>query len=140
MHGGEINNLRQCPHKVFQFVREVRSGEAGKFPFIFAKSNVTVRDRKFKSFFHKKFAVMGKEENSGHEYGRRILRVVFGFVQYVFQIFFGLVYRGNKECMPPIKDLLLLESASTIAMKIRSGKVSLVWWLKTVLTAFKDTK
>lgn len=65
-----------------------------------------------------------KADNSCQEYGRRILKVVFGFVQYVFQIFFGLVYRGNKECMPPIKDLLLLESASTIAMKIRSGKVT----------------
>lgn len=67
---------------------------------------------------------MGKADNSGQEYGRRFLKMVFGIVQYVFQIFFGLVYRGSKECMPPIKDLGLLESASTIAMKIRSGKVS----------------
>lgn len=87
---------------------------------------MTEEDRTLKSFFHRKFGVMGnKADNSCQEYGRRILKMVFGFVQYVFQIFFGLVYRGNKECMPPIKDLLLLESASTIAMKIRSGKVSL---------------
>lgn len=54
MHGGEINSLRRCPHKVFQFVREVRSREAGKFPVISAKSNVTVQKRKFKGFFIEK--------------------------------------------------------------------------------------
>ncbi|ERL84449.1 hypothetical protein D910_01881 [Dendroctonus ponderosae] len=64
-------------------------------------------------------------ENSWNDYGRRISKVIFAFVEYVFQVLFGLVYGGGaKQSMPPIEDLLLLESASTIALKIRTQKIT----------------
>lgn len=68
---------------------------------------------------------MDKSENgTPNDYGRRILQVVFGFMECIFQFLFGLIYRGKKESMPPIQDLLLLESATTIAFKIRSKKIT----------------
>lgn len=72
---------------------------------------------------------MGKGDKTWNDYGRRVTRVIFGFVECIFQLLFGLVYGGRKECMPPIKDLLLLESASSIALKIRTRKVSLMYFL-----------
>lgn len=67
---------------------------------------------------------MGENNHALRDYGRRISKVIFGLIEVFFHRLFTIVYGRNKESMPPIKDLLLLESATTIAFKIRSKKVS----------------
>nr|CAI5834509.1 unnamed protein product [Callosobruchus analis] len=67
---------------------------------------------------------MGKDNsNSLKHYTRQVFRVVYGIVELLFHKLFGLIY-GKGQCMPPIKDLILLDSATTLALKIRTRKVS----------------
>ncbi|XP_076275159.1 fatty-acid amide hydrolase 2 [Rhynchophorus ferrugineus] len=66
---------------------------------------------------------MGKD-NAFREYARRITKVIFGLLEVFFHWLFAIVYGRNKESMPPIKDILLLESATSIALKIRNKKIS----------------
>lgn len=54
---------------------------------------------------------------------KQTLKILHGLIDVLFHWLFGLVYGKNGKTMPPIKDLLLLESASSIAFKIRTGKV-----------------
>lgn len=58
------------------------------------------------------------------QFSRQVLKVIFGIIDIVFHKLFELVYGKKGKCMPPISDLLLLESATTIAYKIRTRKVS----------------
>lgn len=67
---------------------------------------------------------MGKS-GSVKAYGRSVFRVVHGVFEMFFHWLFGLVYGGKQKTMPPISDLLLLESATSLAHKIRTKKVIL---------------
>ncbi|XP_066259735.1 fatty-acid amide hydrolase 2 [Euwallacea similis] len=135
--GGKINNRPQrCRHKTSQFVREVRRREFAKFLAAIAKSNVTVQEKHSRPIFQSKFLNMGKVD--WRDYSRRLLNVVFSFIQYLFQLFFGIVYGGEKESMPSIKDVLLLDSASTIAMKIRTGKITSEQVLDSFIERIKE--
>lgn len=51
------------------------------------------------------------------------LRIFYGIIDVFFHWLFTLVYGKKGKTMPAISDLLLLESASSIALKIRNGKV-----------------
>lgn len=64
------------------------------------------------------------EKSLLRRYARATLRVAQGVIEVLVHWLFGLVYGGPGRSMPPIKDLLLLDSASTVALKIRTGKVS----------------
>lgn len=55
---------------------------------------------------------------------KQSFKILFTIVDVFFHWLFGLVYGKNGESMPAINDLLLLESASSIAFKIRTGKVT----------------
>ncbi|KAL1497434.1 hypothetical protein ABEB36_008408 [Hypothenemus hampei] len=81
---------------------------------------------------------MGKSRNTWNNYVRRVVKVIFGIVEHLFQLFFRLVNGGTKECMPPIKDLLLLDSASTIAMKIRTKKITSEQVLDSFINRIKE--
>jgi hypothetical protein len=59
-------------------------------------------------------------------------RLLFRVVEVVSNVLFWVVYHGSGEKMPPIQNLLLLDTATAIAHKIRTRKVSL--WLKVLLT------
>ncbi|GLV34494.1 uncharacterized protein CBL_09742 [Carabus blaptoides fortunei] len=52
--------------------------------------------------------------------------IIHSFVEAVMRFLLRLVYGGPGERMPPIKNLLLLESASSLALKIRTKKISSV--------------
>jgi len=56
--------------------------------------------------------------------------LVFRIVEVLSNVFFWVVYHGSGEKMPPIQNLLLLDTATAIAHKIRTRKVSL--WLKAL--------
>lgn len=64
------------------------------------------------------------EKSLLRQYTRATLRIVQGVIDVVVHWLFGFVYGGRGQSMPPIKDLILLDSASSIALKIRTGKVS----------------
>ncbi|XP_074040360.1 fatty-acid amide hydrolase 2 isoform X1 [Leptinotarsa decemlineata] len=67
---------------------------------------------------------MAKNDSSFKVYKRRIIRIVYGIIEMCFHWLFGLVYGGKGKSMPPITDLLLLESATSIALKIRTKKIT----------------
>lgn len=64
------------------------------------------------------------EKSLFRQYARATLRIVQGVIEVVMHWLFGFAYGGPGQSMPPIKDLILLDSATTIAFKIRTGKVS----------------
>ncbi|CAG9767330.1 unnamed protein product [Ceutorhynchus assimilis] len=80
---------------------------------------------------------MGERDES-KSYSHRISKLIFAFVECFFQFLFGLVYGGAKEAMPPIKDLLLLESASAIALKIRTKKITSEQVLDSFIERIKE--
>lgn len=57
------------------------------------------------------------------KYARAGLRIVQGVIEVFVHWLFGIVYGGTGQSMPPIKNLILLDSATTIALKIRTKKV-----------------
>jgi len=57
-------------------------------------------------------------------------RLVFRIVEVISNVLFWVVYHGSGEKMPPIQNLLLLDTATAVAHKIRTRKVSL--WLKAL--------
>lgn len=64
-------------------------------------------------------------------------RILHSFIEVIMRFLLKLVYGGPGERMPPIKNLLLLESASSLALKIRSGKVIVSYFLLTGQQEFK---
>lgn len=50
-------------------------------------------------------------------------RVFHRILELAARLLFSVVYSGSKEKVPPINNMLLLESASSLAQKIRSRKV-----------------
>lgn len=64
------------------------------------------------------------EENSKYKYIRAFSRILHSFVETIMRFLLRLVYGGPGDKMPPIKNLLLLESASSLALKIRTKKIT----------------
>lgn len=71
-------------------------------------------------------------------YVRQALRVLYGILEVFFHWLFGLVYGGDGKSMPPITDLLLLESASSIAYKIRTRKITSVQVLDSFIARIEE--
>lgn len=67
------------------------------------------------------------EKGLVRQYTRAALRIVQGVIEVVVHWLFGFVYGGPGQKMPPIRDLILLDSATTIAFKIRTKKVRAQW-------------
>lgn len=65
---------------------------------------------------------MGKH-STVKTYTRHFLKFIGAFLEIFFHWLFSLVYSGSKISMPPINDLLLLESATSLAHKIRTRKI-----------------
>lgn len=66
---------------------------------------------------------MAAEKSLVKQYARAGLRILQGLIEVFVHWLFGFVYGGPGQSMPPIRDLILLDSASTIAFKIRTKKV-----------------
>lgn len=65
-----------------------------------------------------------KPENWVRKFTKSVTRIVHAFIELVVRCLMQIIYRGPGDSMPPIKDLVLLESASSLALKIRTKKVS----------------
>nr|CAD7577834.1 unnamed protein product [Timema californicum] len=63
------------------------------------------------------------------------MRLSHRFIEMVVRCLLQLIYRGPGEQLPPIQDLLLLDSASALAYKIRTRKIE--HFLETVATRGK---
>lgn len=71
-------------------------------------------------------------------FARRFERLVFRFVEFFFGLLFRLVYRGPGEQVPPIRNLLLLDSATTLALKIRTKKVTSVEVVEAFIARIRE--
>ncbi|XP_044739215.1 fatty-acid amide hydrolase 2 [Chrysoperla carnea] len=64
-----------------------------------------------------------KNESKVKKFKKTVIRVIHGIIEFVIRGLLHLIYRGPGESMPPIKDLILLESATSLAYKIRTKKL-----------------
>lgn len=55
-----------------------------------------------------------------------ILGLFFRTVQLLFHALLGLVYKGSGDVLPPIDNLILMDSATNLAQKIRNRKLTSV--------------
>ncbi|KAK9887732.1 hypothetical protein WA026_000049 [Henosepilachna vigintioctopunctata] len=72
------------------------------------------------------------------KYVRAMYRLIFSVVNVVSHFLFSLTYRQCGEKAPPITDLLLLDSASKIALKIRTKKVKCSDVLESFIARIKQ--
>ncbi|RZC32770.1 fatty-acid amide hydrolase 2 [Asbolus verrucosus] len=72
------------------------------------------------------------------QFTKSLVRIIHGFVELFVHYFFKFVYSGSGQQMPPIKDLLLLESATSIAHKIRTKKITSVQVLESFIDRIKE--
>lgn len=72
---------------------------------------------------------------------KTILNIVHRFVLLLLRfVFKNIIYPGKGQTVPPIKNLLLLEPATTLAMKIRTGKISSVEVVKAFIERIEVSK
>ncbi|ALC41851.1 CG8839 [Drosophila busckii] len=69
---------------------------------------------------------------------RSIGAFIFGLLQTFFRIIFRLIYGTKGEHMPPITDPILLESATSLAKKIRNKELSSVQVLESFIRRVKE--
>lgn len=55
---------------------------------------------------------------------RRVETFLHSLVCFVFRVIVTWIYGEKGQSMPPISDVTLLESATSLALKIRSKKVT----------------
>ncbi|GAB6030623.1 hypothetical protein CHUAL_007483 [Chamberlinius hualienensis] len=60
------------------------------------------------------------------------------FVELISDLIFNFIYKNRKIPLPPIKNLILLESATTIATKIRTRKIKSEEVVKAYVSRIKD--
>lgn len=80
-----------------------------------------ISERIFYKIIKTKAVNMG--DDNIKKFKRTVVKILFNFVQVVCRFMLKIVYGGPGQKMPPIKNLLLLDSASTLALKIRTKKV-----------------
>lgn len=72
------------------------------------------------------------------QYIKATLNILHRFIELVARFIFKLSYGTTGQKMPPIKDLLLLESVTSVAYKIRTRKVSSVQVLHSFIERIKE--
>ncbi|KAK9752772.1 Amidase [Popillia japonica] len=77
---------------------------------------------------------MSDNRSLGRKYYKATLRIVYRMYDFLVRMLFTLIYGKTGKKMPPIRNLLLLDSASTLAYKIRTKKVT----SEEVLNSFID--
>ncbi|KAJ3624711.1 hypothetical protein MTP99_018313 [Tenebrio molitor] len=76
--------------------------------------------------------------NTMRQFFKPFIRIVHGVVEFLVHCLFKVVYCGSGQKMPPIKDLLLLESATSVAHKIRTRKITSVQVLDSFIDRIKE--
>lgn len=64
------------------------------------------------------------DRSLARQYCRATLRILYRLYDFLVKMLFTFIYGKTGRKMPPIRNLLLLDSASTLAYKIRTKKVS----------------
>jgi hypothetical protein len=86
-------------------------------------------------FKYQRFDKKKKMTEKRRSFPKIVLNLIHRFITIVARFIFKNVIYGEKgKVVPPVKNMLLLEPASVLAMKIRTQKVSSV----EVMTAFID--
>ncbi|KAK5641912.1 hypothetical protein RI129_010459 [Pyrocoelia pectoralis] len=78
---------------------------------------------------------MGKNEGAVK---KKIINAIHSFVELLARFFFKLIYGGRGQKMPPVKEPLLLESATSVAYKIRTKRVSSVQVLNLFIQRIEE--
>ncbi|XP_026290516.1 fatty-acid amide hydrolase 2-A [Frankliniella occidentalis] len=65
-------------------------------------------------------------------------RIFHRIVELAARLLFSIIYYGSNEKVPPINNILLLESASSLAFKIRTKKVSSVEVVESFIARIKE--
>lgn len=81
---------------------------------------------------------MGETRGLVKRYSKATIRLLHGCVEVFMRCIFRLIYGRTGQKMPPIKDLILLESATSVAYKIRTKKVSSVQVLNSFIERIKE--
>ncbi|CAH0564319.1 unnamed protein product [Brassicogethes aeneus] len=77
---------------------------------------------------------MEKNTSNFQRYLKQFIKLLFGLVECFVHWLFSKIYRKDESKLPPIEDFILMDSASTLAMKIRTGKLT----SEKVLESFID--
>lgn len=89
-----------------------------------------IRNRKHQQFHYKRFDKKSKKKMSDNKQKTVLLTIVHlihRFLCIVARfIYQNIIYREPGNRVPPVKNLLLLDSATTLALKIRTRKVTSV--------------
>ncbi|XP_063244064.1 fatty-acid amide hydrolase 2-A isoform X2 [Bacillus rossius redtenbacheri] len=72
------------------------------------------------------------------KFSRLAVKCILRFVQLCTHALLWIFYHGSGEQMPPIKDLLLLDTATALALKIRSQKVTSVQVMEVFISRIKE--
>lgn len=67
-----------------------------------------------------------------------LISLLFRVLQLIFHGLLSVVYRGPGESLPPINNLILLDSASALAEKIRSRKLTSVEVVQSFINRIKE--
>lgn len=68
------------------------------------------------------------------------VKIIFRALNFITQYLFAFVYSGSSESLPPISNLLLLESATSLANKIRRGKLKSRDLVEAIITRINETQ
>lgn len=75
---------------------------------------------------------------TGRQLVKAAIGVIFGILQLIAKALLWPIYRGPGEKVPPIDNLLLLDSATTLAHKIRTRKVTSVEVVQSFIHRIKS--
>lgn len=103
--------------------------------------NKTIKER-LKNFARNRknlFNYRRFDMDSGAPKGRNLGKVIANLLQRFLSVFLrflfkNVIYSEKGQSMPPIKNLLLLEPATVLAMKIRTKKVCAMIWPFDIFT------
>lgn len=93
-----------------------------------------IRNRQFQyQRFDKKIKMDVKQPNKLRQFLKAIVNIIHRFVCLIGRFIFKKVYGEKGEKVPPVKNLLLLDPASVLALKIRTKKVTSVEVVKAFI-------
>lgn len=93
-----------------------------------------IRNRQYQyQRFDKKRKMGEKQPNQTRQFFKAIANIIHRFICLIGRFIFKKVYGEKGDKVPPVKNLLLLDPATVLAMKIRTRKVTSVEVVKAFI-------
>lgn len=87
-----------------------------------AKYSVVTENKKMTDLGRKTERAKGRKKMS---FGKTVINILHRIIVLLIRMLCQFIHGEKGQSMPPIKNLILLDSATTLAFKIRTKKVSL---------------